>query len=216
MVRQNGTDEGIQTGDSVLVLLPMTMDKLTAQWQGPYQVLEQKGKVTYWVDIHKKKRTRVFHVNMLKAFQVHSEEAFFLEEVLQEGIDQIPTWKDDMVGEASFGEQLSTDQMKGVVDEFQEIFSNRPGRTNLMQHHIRTVYARPVRMHPYRVPHAYREAVLQELEEMEQHGIIEQPTSEWSSPIVLVKKKDRTMRVCIEYRRLNAVTKVEAYLIPRR
>ena len=101
------------------------------------------------------------------------------------------------------------------MDEFQEIFSNRPGRTNLMQHHIRTVDARPVRMRPYRLPHAYRETVLEELEEMEQHGIIEQSTSEWSSPIVLVKKKDGTMRVCVDYRRLNAVTQVEAYPMPR-
>lgn len=65
---------------------------------------------------------------MLKALQVRSEEAGFLEEVLQEGIDKIPAWKDDMVGEAIFGEQLSTDQtlqVKGVMDEFQEIFSNR-------------------------------------------------------------------------------------------
>ena len=40
--------------------------------------------------------------------------------------------------------------MKGVVDEFQEIFSNRPGKTNLMQHHIRIVDSRPVKMHSYR------------------------------------------------------------------
>ena len=208
-----------KSGDPVLVLLPTTTDKLTAQWQGPYQVLERKGKVTYSVDMHdKRKRTRVFHVNMLKAFQVRSEETCFLEEVLQEGVDEIPAWKDDTVGEAHFGEQLSTEQtiqMKGVMDEFQEIFSNRPGRTNLMQHHIRTVDACPVRMRPYRLPHAYRETVLQELEEMEQHGIIEQSTSEWSSPIVLVKKKDGTMRVCVDYRRLNAVTQVEAYPMPR-
>ena len=46
------------------------------------------------------------------------------------------------------------------IYEFQEIFSNRPGKTNLMQHHIRTVDARPVRMRPYRLPHAYRETVL--------------------------------------------------------
>ena len=112
-----------------------------------------QGDLQYSVDMHdKRKRTRAFDVNMLKAFQVHSEEACFLEKVLQEGIAELPAWKDDMVGEASFEEQLSTDQMKGVVDEFQEILSNRPGTTNLMQHHIRIVDAHPVRMHSYRVP----------------------------------------------------------------
>ena len=60
-----------------------------------------------------------------------------------------------------------------------------------------------------------RHAVLRELQETEQYGIIEPSTSEWSSPIVLVKKKDGTMRMCIDYRRLNAVTQVEAYPMPR-
>ena len=104
-----------KSGDPVLVLLPTTTDKRTAQWQGPpYQVLERKGKVTYSDDMHdKRKRTRVFHVNMLKAFLVRSDETCFLEEVLQEGIiDEIPAWKDDMVGEARFGGKLSTETLQ--------------------------------------------------------------------------------------------------------
>ena len=205
-------------GDPVLVLLPTSTDKLTAQWQGPYQVLDRKGKVTYLVDMHdKKKRRRVFHVNMLKAFQVRTEAACVVEEVQQEGVDEIPVWNDQVTGEAAFGEQLCTNQvmqLKGLMDEVREVFSNQPGRTNVMQHHIRTADARPVRMPQYRLPHAYRETVLRELE-MEQYGIIEPSTSEWSSPIVLVKKKDGTMRMCVDYRRLNAVTQVEAYPMPR-
>ena len=61
--------------DPVMVLLPTSSSKLLAQWQGPYQIVEQTGKVMYRVDLHNKcKRQRVFQVNMLKAFKVRSQE----------------------------------------------------------------------------------------------------------------------------------------------
>lgn len=48
-------------GDPVLVLLLTSSSKLLAQWQGPYQIIERTGKVTYQVDMHdKRKRCRVF------------------------------------------------------------------------------------------------------------------------------------------------------------
>ena len=55
-------------GDTVLVLLPTSSDKLLAQWQGPYQVLQRVGKVNYLIDMQDKRR--VFHVNMLKDFHI--------------------------------------------------------------------------------------------------------------------------------------------------
>ena len=66
-------------GDLVLVLLPSSSSKLLAQWQGPYQIVERTGKVTYRVDMHdKRKRHRVLHVNMLKALRSEARSSWLV------------------------------------------------------------------------------------------------------------------------------------------
>ena len=80
-------DYEFKIGDSVLVMLPTSPNKLLAQWQGPYQVVERMGKVTYLVNMHdRKKRRRVFHINMLKVFPVHRsvEKNYFTKENIDE------------------------------------------------------------------------------------------------------------------------------------
>ena len=59
-------------GHSVLILLPTSPNALMAQRQGPYRVLKQVGKVTYCIDMNdRRKRTRVFHVNMFQDSSTH-------------------------------------------------------------------------------------------------------------------------------------------------
>ena len=54
-----------------------------------------------------------------------------------------------------------------------------------------------------------------DLEEMERDGIIKKSSSEWASPLVIVKKQDGRLRICVDYRQLNQVTKLDAYPMPR-
>ena len=71
--------------------------------------------------------------------------------------------------------------------------------------------AKPIRLPAYRLPHAYRDEVKKELDEMLRNGVIEPSNSEWSAPIVLVPKKDGSLRICVDYRRLNSISEADAY-----
>ena len=55
-----------------------------------------------------------------------------------------------------------------------------------------------IKQPPYHLPHAYHEQVQEQLEMLES-GIIDESTSEWASPIVIVHKKDRTLRLGVDY-----------------
>ncbi|XP_067647345.1 retrovirus-related Pol polyprotein from transposon 17.6 isoform X4 [Eurosta solidaginis] len=92
---------------------------------------------------------------------------------------------------------------------------SKPGRTNVVKHQIDTGDARPIRQAPRSVPLAKREVVSQIIQEMSDSGVIEPSASPWSSPVVLVKKKDGKMRFCVDYRKLNDVTKKDSYPLPR-
>lgn len=60
---------------------------------------------------------------------------------------------------------------------------------------------------PYQIPHVYRDTVKKEQEEMEEEGIIEWSESEWALPIA--RKKNETLRMCVDYRWLNAVAEAD-------
>ena len=89
------------------------------------------------------------------------------------------------------------------------------GRTNKLRHHIDTENARPVQQPVRRISPHRREEVKQLLGQMLNHGVVEPSSSPWASPVVLVQKKDGSTRFCIDYRRLNEVTRKDAYPLPR-
>ena len=57
--------------------------------------------------------------------------------------------------------------------------------------------------------------VERQVADLVQRGMVEPADGAWSSPVVLVRKKDQSWRLCIDYRRLNAVTRKDAYPLPR-
>ena len=89
------------------------------------------------------------------------------------------------------------------------------GRTTTVQHDIIMTDARPVRCGPRRLAPAGLRKEQTCVKEMLDGGQIEPSDSPWASPVVLVTKKDRKMRCCVDYPRLNALTTKDAYPLPR-
>ncbi|UYV83713.1 K02A2.6-like [Cordylochernes scorpioides] len=73
----------------------------------------------------------------------------------------------------------------------------------------------PVKQLPRRLPMTRRDEVAKLIEEMAEQDVIEPSSSPWASPVVLVKKKDGSTRFCVDYRRLNDLTKKDSYPLPR-
>ena len=112
-------------------------------------------------------------------------------------------------------EDLTENQYK-ILSLLKEDFKNISieqkglGLTPLATHKIITK-GDPVRQRPYRLSPYKQELLNTEIDRMLKLGVIKPVRSEWSSPLVTVEKKDGTMRVCLDSRRLNAVTEKDHY-----
>ncbi|MCP3663191.1 MAG: RNA-directed DNA polymerase [Gammaproteobacteria bacterium] len=84
-----------------------------------------------------------------------------------------------------------------------------------MQHHIDTGESRPTNSRPYRIPQAQQHIVKQHIDKMLERDIIQPSVSNYSAPIVIVKKKSGEDRFCVDYRRLNAETRRDEYWLPQ-
>ena len=85
-----------------------------------------------------------------------------------------------------------------------------------IEHSIETMSdTKPISKPPYRLSHAEAAEVEKQLTDYVSRGFIRSSSSPWASPILLVKKKDGAMRMCVDYRALNAVTIKNKYPLPR-
>jgi hypothetical protein len=135
--------------------------------------------------------------------------------VIQESVNLHKLLVEATCGAVLFLKPLSIDspvynsphpQIVKLLDEYSVLFSEpqslSPKRD--CDHTIPLMLeAKIVNQRPYRLPHHQKNVLEDIVKDMLQKGIIKDSTSPYSSPMVLVKKKDHTWRKCTDYRKLN-------------
>lgn len=107
-------------------------------------------------------------------------------------------------------------RLRSLIVRFADLFGNTPRKdvTGKTVHRVDTGDVLPIASPPYRVTPERREFMRQEVREMLETGVISESSSPWASPVVLVPKKDGSVRFCVDYRKLNTHTKRDVYPLP--
>ncbi len=190
----------LEVGELVLYRVLSMQSKLADSWEGPYKVLEKKGMVNYRIGkVGAERHAKVVHINCLKRYKERLS-VNSLDVVVEEREEE----RNVLRGEC---EGYDKEELEELLDEFGEVFSDKPGSTERVKMRIDTGDSPPIRQAPYSVPLGIREKV-------KECGIIERSSSSWASPLVPVNKADGGIRLCVDYRRLNEITVSDPYDIP--
>ena len=115
------------------------------------------------------------------------------------------------VRDVKLGDELPEDQrrvLKDLVRRYPDVFTNMPRETDVIQQ-IRLTDDTPIRCKPYPLLYAMREELRNEVDTMLEMGVVRPFTSPYASPIIMVKKKDGSNRVCVDFQKLNKITEVD-------
>ena len=85
------------------------------------------------------------------------------------------------------------------------------GRTNVITHSIDTGDATPIKQRFYRTSYKNQEFIKEEIDRLLKSGLIQPSKIQWTPPVVVVEKKNGKKRLCVDYRKLNSVTKKDNY-----
>src|ERR1051325_10896018 len=111
------------------------------------------------------------------------------------------------------------EQIEGIIEKYKDLCvtdTTKLGRTDIVRHRINTGDHEPIKGKPYRVNNEdKRNTIKNEIKKMEKAGVIRKSYSPWSSPVVIVEKKDGSKRFCVDYRKINQITIPDAHPLPR-
>ena len=104
-----------------------------------------------------------------------------------------------------------------MLKKHSDVFSTSDldiGKMGVTEHNIELWDDTPIYQRPRRLPEALSQEIESQCKELELLDVIEPSSSAWSSPIVPVRKKDGRIRLCVDYRKLNAVAKPDRFPLP--
>ncbi|GFT32973.1 hypothetical protein TNCV_149561 [Trichonephila clavipes] len=179
------------------------------------------------VKFPEKDKTHVYHVNMLKPYHQRDENINLLciNPLRHDEEEDIPSlelenersrWS-KIISDVQLNSKLSQiqrGQLKELLYEYSNLFSNIPGCTDLAEHDIELESERAIAAKPYRMSPRQIEILKSEVNKMLELKIIEPGESDFTSPLILVEAQGKEARPCIDYRRLNKVTRTQFFSLP--
>ena len=115
-------------------------------------------------------------------------------------------------------EEEQENEIRRLIEKYKEICaisSTKLGKTNVVKHRINTGDHEPIAQKQFRADKKRRTIIKEEVDKMLKDGIIKKSEGPWSSPVVIVTKKDGSARFCIDYRKVNNITITDAHPLPR-
>ena len=202
-------------GDKVLLRACGLPDKLAQAWEGPYVVKRRIGLVNYELDLgsrSKRLRASVVHVNNIKLW--HEDVYSVNRVVLAQDADM-----DEEVPSITLKERELSPHQQQQISELQQKFkadlTTTPGIADVPPIQIDTGQHHPVSKAPYRIPDCWKADLRTHTSELRELGVILPSSSPWCSSSVTVGKSDGTLRLCQDYRPLNAITIPDPYQMKR-
>ena len=116
------------------------------------------------------------------------------------------------VRDVKLGEDLFEDQrrmFKDLTRRYPNVFTDMPGETDVIQHRVKLTDDTPIRCKPYPLLYTIREELRNEVGSILEMGVVRPLTSPYASPFVMVKKKDGSNRMCVDFRKSNKITEVD-------
>ena len=236
---ENTQDRNFEPGDKVFALLPIPGKPLQARYYGPYTVDKKLSDVNYIVNTPgRRKQKQLCHINMLKKYidrdssvissvnlvntvpleqnQMDSEDMNFVKsDPASSKLKNSDILKnlDQKLSHLSSDKRL---ELKQLILEYEHLFPDIPSKTDKIYHDVELIDgSKPVKQHPYRMNPVKQQILRDEVQYLLDNDFIEPSQSEWSSPCILVPKPDGTFRMCLDYRKVNSVTKTDTFPIPR-
>ncbi len=208
-------DMPLEVGTSVLMRVPGLKAALQAAWEGPYVVVGKSSRVTYQISKGEGHPTRLAHRDNLKLYVSRPLSVNAVTLIAEEqGIGH-----DLLTSKATLSDDkcpgFRQNELDALLHDLKCHFRDTPGLCSAGTCKIVIADgAAVVNLPPRQIPAGIREAVKNEIDVLLRDGIIIESSSAWASPLVPVRKKDGSVRICVDFRQLNAVTPLRRYWLP--
>src|SRR5277367_1039545 len=209
-------NKGVWFPDTIITYERKPVYIVISNYSKEFVSLETSQKLGQWKPLHQRWEARLLtNEECDKAIADHQHAISALAEnpkpIIRDWDKEFHLDKTDLNEQEKIG-------LRQFLDEFRDVCSTGDddiGKSNIIRHTIETGNALPIRQPLRRINPNYRLQMEEMTQDMLDQGIIVPSISPWASPVLLVPKKDGKLRFCVDYRKLNAVTKGDAFPMPR-